>query len=69
MSGGAAQIVAQDPLVSAKLIHKLYEQPILSVPEFWPGGTAIGMCRSPASPRAFPDVSTREIPDGFLGQI
>ena len=33
-----------------------------------PGGTAIAMCRSPASPRAFPDVSPRESHGGFIGQ-
>ena len=67
--GGEAQIVAQDPLACAELIHRLYEQPMLSAPAFCPGGTAIGMCRSPASPRAFPEVFPRESQEGFLGQI
>ena len=69
LSGGAAQIVAQDPLASAELISRLYEQPMLSAPAFSPGGITIGMCRSPALTWAFPDVSSCKVQEGFLGQI
>ena len=41
---------------------------MLSAPEFSPGGTAIGICRSPVSPRAFPEVFPRESQEGYLGQ-
>ena len=42
---------------------------MLSVPELIPGGTAIGMCRFPASQQAFPEVFPRKSQECFRGQI